>query len=144
MAQCKRLSESMANCETCGLSKNPRNLDYLFMMAQIAFDKKKYVDCIVVLGAYEAEQQRQHSGQMQYDNMLLDFWDAGSAKHYLLGMAYLKLDRHTDARDAFVNGVLMDGQNKTLWELYIHCCDALGDTDAVSAGVAEMWDRGLA
>ena len=72
------------------LTLNPHHLDYLFLRAHVAFEQGRWLDCILSLRAYEAEQTRQRS-TLRVNNLLTDYYDAGVRVHVLLGHAYAHL-----------------------------------------------------
>ena len=125
------------------LELNPHNLDFLFFLAQVAYEEQRWLDCLIAMGAYEAEQHRQRNGYADISNRLTDFWDAGALKHQLLGAAYFGLKRYDDAREAFRQALLIDTDDASLYKRYAYCCEQGGDTLAAEAAMSEMTDRGL-
>ena len=74
------------------LTLNPHHLDYLFLRAHVAFEQGRWLDCILSLRAYEAEQTRQRS-TLRVNNLLTDYYDAGVRIHvYCLVMPTHTLD----------------------------------------------------
>ena len=128
---------------TEALTLNPHHLDYLFLRAHIAFEREAWLDCILAMGAYQAEQARQQQGVCA-NNLLTDYWDAGVRMHTLLGHAYAKLGHYADARSCFRDALLIETGDALLWNGYLAACEALGDTEAVEAGRAEALAVGVA
>lgn len=124
------------------LTLNPHHLDFLFLHAQIAFLQERWLDCILALGVYRFQQMCQHT-DASMNNMLIDYWDAGVRVPVMLGHCYANLGHYLEAKGAFRDALLMDTSDASVWQGYVMACEALGDTEALEAVIAECSERGI-
>ena len=125
-----------------GLSLNPHNTDFLFMLAHWEFVKGNWIDTIIALRAYQMEKANKDTAVHRI-NLLLDFWDVGILENKMLGTALFALKQYEQARQEFAVVLRTEKNNAHIWRDYLKCCNETGDEESAIAGYFAAVENGI-
>ena len=125
-----------------GLSLNPHNLDFLFLLARYEMQQENWVGVIVAMRAYQYEKS-QPKTEIHRRFLIQDFSDIGNLENEIIGLAFMNLKRYDEARDEFAIALQSNRYDPELWKNYVSCCQELGDKDAATAATYEVMSLGI-